>query len=69
MNIEDLNKLEEKVKKMVTNLELLRNENAVLTEKLKDLRNESSINNTEKDQIKKRVKSLIKLIESIEDES
>ena len=69
MNIEDLDKLEEKVKSLVTNLEILKNENLALKEKLKELRSESSVNTTEKDQIKKKVKSLIKLIESIENES
>jgi len=69
MDIEDLNKLEDKVKGLVINLETLKNENKALKEKLKELRSESSVNNTEKDQIKKKVKSLIKLIESIENES
>ena len=69
MNIEDLDKLEDKVKSLVNNLEILKNENSALKEKLKSLRSESSVNNTEKDQIRKKVKSLIKLIESIENES
>ncbi|MEN8222580.1 MAG: hypothetical protein ABFR36_04920 [Acidobacteriota bacterium] len=69
MNIEDLNKLEDKVKSLVNNLEIFKKENIALKEKLKELRSETSVNNTEKDQIKKKVKSLIKLIESIENES
>ncbi len=69
MDIEDLNKLEDKVKSLVNNLETVKNENKALKEKLMELRSESSVSNTEKDQIKKKVKSLIKLIESIENES
>ncbi len=69
MNIEDLDKLEDKVKSLVSNVEILKKENNALKEKLKELRSESSVNNTEKDEIKKKVKSLIKLIESIENES
>ncbi|MCK5222180.1 MAG: hypothetical protein KAR14_11415 [Candidatus Aminicenantes bacterium] len=69
MNIEDLNKLEDKVKNLVSNLEIIRKENNTLKERLNELRSESSVNNSEKDQIRKKVKSLIKLIESIENES
>ena len=69
MNIEELDKLEAKVKSLVNNLEILKNENSALKEKMKELREETSMNNSEKDQIKKKVKSLIKLIESIENES
>ncbi len=69
MNIEDLDKLEDKVKSLVNNLETIRKENNTLKERLSDLRSESSVNNSEKDQIRKKVKSLIKLIESIENES
>lgn len=69
MDIEDLNKLEDKVKNLVSNLEITRKENNTLKERLNELRSESSVNNSEKDQIRKKVKSLIKLIESIENES
>lgn len=69
MNIEDLNQLEDKVKNLVNNLEIIKSENNALKEKLKELRSESSVNNSEKDQIRKKVKSLIKLIESIENEN
>ena len=69
MDIEDLNQLEDKVKNMVKNLEIIKSENTALKEKLKELRSESSVSNSEKDQIRKKVKSLIKLIESIENEN
>jgi len=69
MDIEDLNKLEDKVKNLVSNLETIRKENITLRERLNELRSESSVNNSEKDQIRKKVKSLIKLIESIENEN
>ncbi|MCK5220958.1 MAG: hypothetical protein KAR14_05210 [Candidatus Aminicenantes bacterium] len=69
MDIEDLNQLEDKVKNMVKNLEIIKSENNALKEKLKELRSESSVSNSEKDQIRKKVKSLIKLIESIENEN
>ncbi|MCK4889032.1 MAG: hypothetical protein KAS97_03815 [Candidatus Aminicenantes bacterium] len=69
MDIEDLNKLEDKVKNLVNNLEIIRKENNTLKERLNELRSESSVNNSEKDQIRKKVKSLIKLIESIENEN
>ena len=69
MDIEDLNKLEDKVKNLVNNLEIIRKENNTLKERLNELRSESSVSNSEKDQIRKKVKSLIKLIESIENEN
>ncbi len=68
MKIEELNKLEEKVKGLVNNLEILKHENRLLRTKLDELKNENTISNSEKDEIKKKVKSLIKLIDSIENE-
>ncbi|MCP4146500.1 MAG: hypothetical protein GY757_02005 [bacterium] len=66
MNIEELNKLEEKVNNMVNSLKLLKNENEKLQLEIDELKNESSLNAEERTQIKDKVSTLIQLIDSIE---
>ncbi len=66
MNIEELNKLEEKVNNMVNSLKILKNENEKLQLEIDELKNESSLNAEERTQIKDKVSNLIQLIDSIE---
>jgi hypothetical protein len=66
MNIEELNKLEEKVKVMVNRLKLVNDENKKLKSELQQLKKESSLNTEEKALIEKKVTTLIELIDSIE---
>ena len=69
MEIENLKKLEEKVYTLVKNLEIYKKENKKLKDELKDLKSENSMNSNEKEEIKKRVTTLIELIDSIENEN
>ena len=69
MDLEDLNKLEDKVKNLVSNMDALRGENRDLKEKIEKLEKDNSLNSNEKDEIRNKVNTLIKLIDSIEDET
>lgn len=66
MELDDLIKLEEKVKHLVNSLQLVRQENGRLQNELELLKKESSTTNQERLQIKKKVETLIELIDSIE---
>lgn len=66
MNIDALNKLEEKVNTMVNSLKLLKDENKKLKAELEELKKEASLSTEERTRIKERVATLIELIDSIE---
>lgn len=66
MELEELNKLEEKVKNLVDNSKRLKEENADLKMQLQQLKKDSSVKNEERLEIKKKVTTLIALIDSIE---
>ncbi|MCP5105972.1 MAG: hypothetical protein GY950_21475 [bacterium] len=68
MDIEELNKLEEKVNNMVNQLKLLKDENKKLKSDIAKFSKESSVNTEERNRIKKKVTTLIELIDSIEKE-
>ncbi len=68
MNIEELNKLEEKVNKMVNGLKLLKDENKRLRLEMEALKNQATESSEERSQVHQKVASLIQLIESIEQE-
>ena len=66
MQLNDFSQLEDKVKTLVSNLKAVRDENKKLQSELEVLKNETSVNNEERLQIKEKVESLIQLIDSIE---
>jgi len=66
MELDELNQLEEKVRNLVNTLKLLKNENKNLQLQLEQLKKESSGKNEERLEIKKKVTTLIELIDSIE---
>ena len=66
MEIEEFNKLEEKINNMVTNLKSIKDENKILKLKIEELKKESSLKNRERTEIKRKITTLIDLIESIE---
>jgi FtsZ-binding cell division protein ZapB len=66
MELEELNKLEEKVKNLVDNSKRLKEENENLKMQLQQLKKDSSVKNEERLEIKKKVTTLIALIDSIE---
>ncbi len=66
--MESLNKLEDKIREMVSNLELLKKENEKLKKTINEISREHKLGETEKEQIKKKVTALIGLIDSIKNE-
>ena len=66
MELEELNKLEEKVKNLVDRSKLLKEENEHLKTQLQQLKKDSTIKNEERLEIKKKVTTLIALIDSLE---
>lgn len=66
MDIDEFNKLEEKVNNLVNSLKLLKNENKKMKHELAELKKGASQLDTERDEIRKKVTSLIELIDSIE---
>jgi septation ring formation regulator EzrA len=68
MELDELSKLEEKVKNLVDNLKRLKDENENLKLEMDRLAKESSFNNDERNKIRKKVTTLIELIDSIQQE-
>lgn len=66
MNIDELNKLEEKVKEMVNGLKLLKDENKKLKAELEELKKVASLSTEERTRIKEKVATLIEMIDSID---
>ncbi len=66
MELGEFNRLEEKIRDLVNTLKLLKNENNNLKQQLEQLKKESSVKNDERLEIKKKVTTLIELIDSIE---
>lgn len=66
MDIEEFNKLEEKVNNLVHSLKILKNENKKLHLELNELKKGATQVDSERNEIKKKITSLIELIDSIE---
>lgn len=66
MELDELNKLEEKVRHLVNNLVQLKSENEKLKVELVQSQKESSLKNEERLEIKKKVSALIDIIDAIE---
>jgi len=66
MELEELNKLEEKVKNLVERSKLLKEENENLKIQIQQLKKDSTVKNEERSEIKKKVTTLIALIDSLE---
>lgn len=66
MELDELNQLEEKVKSLVNILKMVKEENQKLKAELDRLKKASSVSSQERQQIKKKVETLIGLIDSIE---
>jgi len=69
MEWDEMNRLEEKVKSLVDNLKRLKEENGNLRQELQQIKNESASKNQERIEIRKRVTTLIQLIDSLEDQT
>jgi hypothetical protein len=66
MELDELNKLEEKVKNLVDSAKRYKDENEKLKLELDQMQKESSTNTDERIKIRKKVATLIELIDSLE---
>ncbi len=66
MELEEFSKLEEKVNNLVNAIKLLRDENKILKLTIEKTKKESSHINSERSEIKKKITSLISLIDSVD---
>lgn len=66
MSLKEFDTLEEKIARMVTALKQAREENAVLKKELADIKSNSELKDQERSEIKKKVTSLLELVDSIE---
>lgn len=66
MEIDEFNKLEKKIKSVVNSLKETKDENRRLNQIIEDFKKESSCYDEERVEIKKKVTTLIELIDSIE---
>jgi FtsZ-binding cell division protein ZapB len=65
MSFKEFDKLEEKINRLITGLKALREENQKLKKELQEIKHDSSQRDGEKSEIRKKIASLIDLVDSI----
>ncbi|HUU04470.1 MAG TPA: cell division protein ZapB [Patescibacteria group bacterium] len=65
MSFKEFDKLEEKINRLITGLKVLRDENQKLKKELQGFKHDSSQRDSEKSEIRKKIASLIDLVDSI----
>ncbi len=66
MEIEEFSKLEEKINKMINHTKSIKNENKKLKGEIEELKKDLSMNNNERLEIKKKVTTLIDLLDNLD---
>jgi chromosome segregation ATPase len=65
MSFKEFDKLEEKINRLIAGLKALRDENQKLKKELHEIKHDSSQRDSEKNEIRKKIASLIDLVDSI----
>jgi len=65
MSFKEFDKLEEKINRLIAALKTLREENQKLKKELQEIKHDSSQRDSEKSEIRKKIASLIDLVDSI----
>ncbi|MCJ7526336.1 MAG: cell division protein ZapB [Candidatus Aminicenantes bacterium] len=65
MSFKEFDKLEEKINRLIAGLKALRDENQKLKKELQGIKQDSSQRDSEKSEIRKKIASLIDLVDSI----
>jgi regulator of replication initiation timing len=65
MGFKEFDKLEEKINRLITGMKALRDENQKLKKELQEIKHDSSQRDNEKSEIRKKIASLIDLVDSI----
>ncbi len=66
-SFKEFDKLEEKINRLISGMKTLREENQKLKKELQDIKHDSSQREGEKGEIRKKIASLIELVDSIAD--
>lgn len=64
-SIKEFDKLEEKINRLITGMRALRDENLKLKKELQEIKHDSSQREGEKGEIRKKIASLIDLVDSL----
>ena len=67
MSIKEFDKLEEKITRLIAGMKALKDENQKLKKELQEIKHDSSQRDSEKSEIRKKIASLIDLVDSIGD--
>jgi FtsZ-binding cell division protein ZapB len=65
MGFKEFDKLEEKINRLIAGLKVLRDENQKLKKELQEIKHDYSQRDSEKSEIRKKIASLIDLVDSI----
>jgi FtsZ-binding cell division protein ZapB len=65
MSFKEFDKLEEKINRLIAGLKVLRDENQKLKKELQEIKHDYSQRDSEKSEIRKKIASLIDLVDSI----
>jgi FtsZ-binding cell division protein ZapB len=65
MSFKEFDKLEEKINRLIAGMKALRDENQKLKKELQEIKHDSSQRDGEKSEIRKKIASLIDLVDSI----
>ena len=65
MSFKEFDKLEEKINRLIAGMKALRDENQKLKKELQEFKHDSSQRDSEKGEIRKKIASLIDLVDSI----
>ena len=64
-SFKEFDKLEEKITRLITGMKALRDENQKLKKELQEIKHDSSQRDSEKSEIRKKIASLIDLVDSL----
>ena len=65
MSFKEFDKLEEKINRLITGMKALRDENQKLKKELQEFKHDSSQRDSEKNEVRKKIASLIDLVDSL----
>jgi FtsZ-binding cell division protein ZapB len=65
MSFKEFDKLEEKINRLISGIKALRDENQKLKKELQEIKRDSSQRDNEKSEVRKKIASLIDLVDSL----
>ena len=65
MSFKEFDKLEEKINRLISGMKALRDENLKLKKELQEIKHDSSQRDSEKSEVRKKIASLIELVDSL----